>query len=331
MPTHDEIPTWDDYPDFVQNPVITALAGASRWTVSDKNKRPIDMQEFIMSGRNVLRGASAADATCLVTLPELQNALPHATNAAFFLRAQVDGIMIIDIEKTCPPHVRDELLRLPALYRERSMSGIGRHLVMPLPTNLHEFPDAIGKTKLQEEHGWWEILIEHYITFTRNTAGLTLEHPTGHNQTSWEDTYASLATSAVKTQSADILDVDVDRPDPLPDQDALLDKMLAMPYRKTLDDFRGDHSRYEFGLLGYLYGRLDTLLQTTQFTPFAASASSAHKAWMLYEAISQTIEHRPKHDELRRGTPLLLERASQIIALRDKERQQQQWDQARDD
>src|SRR5207248_8940766 len=123
------------FPQFYDNPAIRALASARRWTVSgqigediEERKAPIDLRELIDHGR--VRGAWSIGPACLTDLDELTCALPAASNAAFFLQAQTDGLVVIDVEADCPPGIAADLLRQPGiLYAELSMSGRGFHLV----------------------------------------------------------------------------------------------------------------------------------------------------------------------------------------------------------
>lgn len=154
------------FPQFYGNPAIRALADASRWTISGQigdddldvagkpptRKAPIDIRHLLDFGR--VRGAWALDERCLVTLDELTQAVPDAANNAFYLQALTDGLLVLDIEPDCPPHIAVDLLRLPgALYSELSMSGNGFHILAPLPQNFHDFPIASTKRVLREEHG----------------------------------------------------------------------------------------------------------------------------------------------------------------------------------
>ena len=155
------------FPEFYTNASVQMLAGHSRWTVSDKDKTPINTRELMTTGR--IWGAHEISDDCLVTLEELKGFLPNATNNAFYLKAQIDGLLVLDIEKTCPPEIAAKLLGISdTLYSELSMSGKGYHLLLPLPSNFWDFPIATGKKVLKEEHGYYEILLDHWVTFTRN-------------------------------------------------------------------------------------------------------------------------------------------------------------------
>ncbi|MFI9629290.1 hypothetical protein [Streptomyces sp. NPDC052042] len=331
--------TW--FPAFYDNAAIRALAAACRWTISGRlgelgsdgeepgRKAPIDVRHLI-DGCNPgcrhtgpLRGAFALDATCLLTLDELTAALPHAANAAFYLQAQTDGLIVIDIEPDCPPAVATDLLRLPGIvYSELSMSGLGFHLVAPAPANLHDFPVAAGKRVLREEHGWYEILFDHWVTFTRNPVP---DRIVGHvaavarpaQIASVEELYAGLATKAREsTATAAAVSTDGSMPD-IPYADRIVEQTLngARDRLKLPEDFEHDLSRWEFSVLGTLYHWMQAPLQT--YGTFGMQYSTGDRAWLLHQAALEVLPARPKHNERRNGRPFLLDRAAALVAERE--------------
>lgn len=325
--------TWQDFPNFINNPTIQGLGEESRWTVSSLDpisvtsmsgesyllpaKSPLDARELITHGR--VRGAWATDSRCLLTLPELNDAIPNLTNNAFYLIASIDDVLVLDIEPSCPKELRDQMLSLPYLYRETSMSGKGYHIVMPIPDNFYDFPAATNKLKLQHEKKWFEILINHWITFTRTPipeSSIELSETSTKDQShrdgpSWEDLYASLAANANETASAQF-DVDLTMPE-LPFAEQAVELMTRRRYPKSTEDFSGDISRWEFGVMGYLHSVLKTFL-TVPSVARARDWNDSDKSWLLYQAARQVIPHRLKHDEIRNRMPYLLYRAMTMVA-----------------
>lgn len=316
------------FADFYANPAVRTLAAAARWTISGRlgddpddptvtRKAPIDLRALL--DHNWLRGAWAIDEQCLVVLDELTDRLPTATNTAFYLRAPTDGLMVIDIEPDCPPEVSAPLLALPGvLYSEQSMSGRGFHLVTPLPDNFSAFPVAAGKRLLREEHGWYEILLDHWVTFTRRPpapdALARAAAVTPGQFASVADVYAFLAQNArVSTASAVDVGTGVEAPD-IPGGAQIVRQMVAGARHrfKTLDDFDGDHSRYEFSVLGTLYRQM--LKHLVEYLSLGRSYSSSDRAWLLFQAAQQVIPPRVKHNERRNGRPFLLDRAAAMVA-----------------
>lgn len=316
------------FPHFYSNPAVRFLGTVPRWTVSGrlgddptaKGKAPIDLKALLDTGR--IRGAWAANENCLVTLGELTQRLPAAANAAFYLRAQTDGLLVIDIEPSCPEDITANLLALPGvLYAETSMSGHGYHLVTGLPDGFWNYPVATGKRVLREENGWYEILIDHWVTFTRipvrqeimaRAEKVDLDRAPF---ASFPDLYRSLAEtvrapSAASTEvctSNDAHEIAASR--------QIVERTLAgaMSRFKTLDHFGGDHSRFEFSVLGVLHREMRGHLVRFGFI-HRASYSAGDQAWLLHQAALQVLPSRPKHNERRNGRPFLLDRAAAMIA-----------------
>lgn len=316
------------FPAFYGNPAISALARASRWTVSGrlgddvgaKGKAPIDMRALLDIGR--VRGAWSVGDQCLVMLGELTAALPNAANAAYYLQAAVDGLMVIDVEPDCPAQIAANLLALPGLlYTETSMSGYGYHLVAALPDNFHHYDCASSKRVLREEHGWYELLLEHWVTFTRlpvheDRSQVRTQVPATAPFASIEDLYASLASRAKASPSACAMMVGTDDEAPeIRGGEQIVERTLegARPRMKGLDDFGGDHSRWEFSILGTLFREMRRHLVVVGFRSFT-TYSSSDQAWLLYKAALEAIPSRAKHEERRNGRPFLLDRAAAMVA-----------------
>lgn len=328
--------TWQDFPEFYANEIIQQLAHECRWTISATQpidatnaktgkpyvlpaKSPLDVRELTRSSN--IRGAWSLDEQCLMTLDELNANFGGAVNNAFHLSAQIDGVVVLDIEPTCPPRERDLLLALPALYREASMSGKGYHLVMPLPKNFDDFPVAAGKRKLQHQSKWYEILIDHWVTFTRQP--IPEPNTPQTDQISWEDVYADLAEEAIRTTKAEF-DLDTEMPE-MPLLDIILRVVTEGPeYKRTVDDFSGDYSKWEYGQIGFLYNRLLLVLDTKMISE-ARDWSDSDQAWLLYEAARRVLPPRDKHLTMRVGMPFLLYCAIGLIAERRGSENQNAW------
>ncbi|MFC8125519.1 hypothetical protein [Streptomyces sp. NPDC057302] len=332
------------FPQFYGNPAIRTLASACRWTISGqigeetpdvstkppKRKAPIDVRHLLAGCTSScqhagpLRGAFTLDETCLLTLDELTAAIPKAANTAFYLQAQTDGLLVLDIEADCPSGVATDLLRLPGiLYSELSMSGQGFHLVMPLPTNFHDFPVAAGKRVLREEHGWYELLLDHWSTFTRQPVpDRIVAHVNAATSApafaSIEDLYAQLAVNARENSgaSASAVDTAEDMPD-IPYSQAIIEQTLVSAHHQLRDpgDFNHDMSRWEFSVLASLYGWMRTQLRA--YSALGVAYSTGDTTWLLYKAALDVIPARPKHSERRNGRPFLLDRAAALVADRE--------------
>lgn len=324
------------FPNFYDNPSIRAIADAQRWTVSgrlgdadDGNKAPIDIRHLIdgcgpsCRHEGPLRGAFDISPVCLVDLDELVRELPDAANNAFHLQSSTDGFMVVDIEPDCPEEIARDLLRMPGiLYSEVSMSGRGYHLLVPVPSNLHDFPLAVGKRKIRESHGWYELLLDHWATFTRRpipSEALARARAAANPPAfaTVEDLYADLAVGVRESAAASgsVIATAEDAPDiPYGIDIVSQTRRAAEGHLKTPDDFDRDMSRYEFSVLGSLYGWLRT--QVSEYSAYGVEYSASDVTWLLYLAAVEVLEPRPKHHQTRNGRPYLLDRAASLVADR---------------
>lgn len=315
------------FPAFYDSSVVATLAGAARWTVSgrlgeeSKGKAPVDMRHLLDAGGRV-RGAWARDEQCLVTLDELTSGLPSAANVAFYLQSLSDGLMVIDIEPDCPAEISTQLLTIPqTLYTETSMSGRGFHLVTPLPENFHNHKAAMGKKVLREEHGWYEILLEHWCTFTRRPISKGVwerVHAVDEVEERYSSTsglFASLARSAKTTQAVSTeVCTAVEAPEIAGGEEIVSRTLDKAELRlKSLDDFENDTSRWEFSVLGTLHREMQRHLVVIGFLRRSRYTDS-DVAWLLYEAAREVLPHRKKHREQRNGRAFLLDRAASMVA-----------------
>lgn len=295
--------TWADFPDFYDNVVIRSIASNPKWTVSDHNKRPINARHMIQT-HNVV-GATKADATCLVTLREILDYIPNVTNHAYHVDVYEDEFVIVDIEKKADDDTRDWLLGLPYLYGEYSLSGKGYHLILPKPKNFDNFPHATVKKKLQHKEGTYEILLNHYVTFTRN-----MLPPQKNPRTRIEDVYAELADQASTLNLSNLAAIDTDKPE-IPKEDRIFQALHRVKYTPKDVTAYDDLSRLEFGTLMAFANRLERLLKSNEFS--GHTYTDTEKAWLLYDLAKNALEPRDKHNEMRNGMPFLLFRAQQAL------------------
>ena len=319
----------DHYPHFYENRLVKRLAGTQRWTISgqigsddaQQRKAPLDLRHFLQTGR--VRGAWATDARTCVDLDHMAAVMPMATNAAFFLKAGLDTVMVIDVEKECPPEIAAALLRLPEIeYRETSMSGLGFHLLLPLPDAFLSGPHAgavANALVLREKHGWYEILLEHWVTFTRHPvppdSPALLTEPSNEPQfasaAALLDHLASLRTASTNP-AASTIQVQLVQPE-IPGLDDVVTQALVNFQPKKLSAFDNDLSRWEFSTLSLLNSRLGHALQSATYE-HNHDYTDEERAWLLYHAAQHVIPHRDKHDQSRNGRPFLLDRAISAVA-----------------
>lgn len=309
------IPTWEDFPEFYNNPFVKQIANVEKWTVSDKNKRPIDMHALIHE-QKVWGMAFDRGYNPLVNLETLCNTIPNATNNAYYLDALVDKFVVLDIEPKCPEVLKQKFLSLPYLYGEISMSGKGIHLVFELPEHiLRNYPNAQIKLALKEEHGYYEILLNHMITFTRNSLPPS---PCTEDISIFDNIFELLAmkekASAVSGGQVVVTDIS---PDDIPYFDAVKKTLMGQDYGKTSSDFHDDMSKYEFGATGFYYRALTRMLIDNTYKDH--KYTDEEKAIILYSVTSEKLPYREKHEQIRNNMPWLLYVATCLIAKSDND------------
>lgn len=312
--------TYQDFPEFYNHPFIQTIAPNERWTVSDNTKRPLDMYLYIYQQR--ISGALFTDENSLVSLPTLCAHIPNAVNNAYYMDALIDNFVVLDIEKTCPDDIKAELLKLPYIYGETSLSGRGYHLIFPAPACLREYPVAMKKTAMKDPKGHYEILLNHYVTFTRNMIPPADETNTGD----FEALFRQMASQQVAVSRTDV-DINNIEPEHGPDYDKIVNLLQRQTYKKTIDSFYGDVSKFEYGCMGFFHTKLKSILKVNtiaieevfseeeqKMVPRKYIYSDNEKAWIIYEVCKDKIPHRAKHDETRDGLPWLLYLAREVIA-----------------
>lgn len=300
------------FPRFYANDDVQALAKECRWSVSDRDKMPINMRALMSGGE--LRGAHEITPECLLTLEELTTVLPTAANNAFYLRGRVDGYAVLDIEPSAPPELAQELLALPSLYTERSMSGNGYHMLMPLPDNFWDHPGATAKKALAGPDRYYEVLLEHWVTFTR----AALPRTPGQERCglgpaqAWEDLYAGLAAHVTESPTSG-LDISATKP-VIPNEALILASMTTAGTKRAPAGAGEDMSAYEFSVLGTMRRQMMLCIAAFRTAYPDTSYGPDEYAWLLYEAAVAVLPHREKHDSTRNGMPLLFDRALWVLS-----------------
>lgn len=322
--------TFRDFPEFYNNPVIQRIAENKRWTVSTtkdvvvngkrkSSKMPIDMYELI-NNEHVWGCAWDRGHHPLVDLNTLCDVIPNATNNAYYLNADEDGFVILDVEGRCSDYLKEEFLKLPYLYGELSMSGHGLHLIFPFPKHiLEKYPNAINKASLQSENKDYEILLaDHFVTFMRCTLPPSSNERTEKDFENLFESLCKIQNASISAESVKITDIDTSNIDLFDDIVAELEQKT---YNKTLEDFSYknksgyDNSAYEHYFTRFYYKALKRLLKQKPYSDM--SYTDEEKAIIIYTIATKHIPHRDKHDELRSGMPFLLFIVTRMIAKTD--------------
>lgn len=286
--------------DFINNDVICQLAVKPYWTVNIDGKKPLDIVAY--DTMKIIRGAQ--NESCLTDLNNLLrivNAIPQ--QFVYSLNAPRDGFVVLDIEKTCPDEIKDRLLDLPFLYGDISMSGKGCHLVFPCPP-LDEI--TINKVAMKEEHGYYEVLIHHFVTFTNYTM---LPRYDASNapiqfQQIWDELKSTQRLATKTEMEFDMDSVKLDFPQYEVLKDAII-RNFKQRFRKRPDDYGGDMSRYEFAVIGSVRVSTNLILDVPVFAR-KIKLDEMQKIMLVYQIVTEILEPREKHNEIRDGKPMLL-------------------------
>lgn len=333
------------FPQFYFNKTIMQLGLKPRWTVSTNFKAPININHY--KARGVISGAVVSEMNShLTTLNDVMNTIPNAANCCFFLDTVLDGVIILDIESSCDIETRNQLLQtLPyALYAETSMSGKGYHIVLPKPKNFDDYPLATGKNKVQHESGGYEILISHWVTFTRNpidealidTALATTPALTP------EELWLNLAPKAQEDAEKKIdVEINLGAELELSSREEKMVRDILDLYHKantvTPEKFNYDMSKFEFSRIGKManvaFDYLSDINAAKKIEPSKKMSISQYKeekargyqgeadvellVKLTYAAICEVFEPRAKHTETRAGMPYLLYRVISSVETTD--------------
>lgn len=318
MKNQKQINVYDYFSDFYENKAIKQIANTPQWTVSTKDKIPINAKKVIDSNGTVFDNCYNSYTDC-VTLYEITNAIPNSRNVTYFLDTLRDKIVVLDIEPSCSKALKRKFLNLPYMYAEISMSGKGYHLIFKLPDIIKEYPDVLKQKAMQNKKDGYEILLCHPITFTRNTKGI----PPSNNSESFIKVFEDLAKEQ-KFIKINKINIENLKPDKIILEDYIISLLIDSPLlNKSLEDYNNDVSSYEMAEIAKLIFNFSYLLKHDELLK-----ASNHKytdneiAWLVYEALIERIEYREKHDTLRNGMPYLLYSISRSIGMRKAEKEE---------
>ena len=288
--------------NLLTNIAVKQLAVRPFWTINMSNKAPMDFNYFRYTGKI----AGAIDSKALTDLYTLMDFFKTEHNSVpqqfvYSLDCKRDGICILDIESKCPEDIKQKLLsELPYVYGDISMSGHGAHLMFPCP-ELDEITSS--KIVMKEEHGWYEILLAHYVTFTDNT----LPERDYKDQTKFLELWNTLKATQ-KLASKEGFDISKNRPEyNFSNYNALVantKSRFKAKFTKRPIDYNNDMSKYEFAVVGSLKIALLTMLDFPIYHNLNLDLNQ--KVWIVFELAQEILEPRPKHDEFRDNMPWLL-------------------------
>lgn len=286
--------------DFLGNQVIRYLSKKSYWTVNVDNKKPLDIVGYEQTG--IIAGAR--NESCLTDLSSLiQTVGAVPAQFVYHLNAVRDKIVVLDIEKTCPEDLKDTLLNLPFIYGDISVSGKGCHLIFPCP-ELDEITS--NKIVMKDPNGYFEVLLNHYVTFTSYTLFPRYTKTNAPIQfwQVWDGLRQIQKNIVKKNLDIEFNDMKLDFPYYNELKAAVIGNFRKR-FNKTPSDFGNDMSRYEFAVIGSVRYALSFMLNMPIFSR-RIKLDEREKILFVYKIVSEILLYREKHSELRNGKPLLL-------------------------
>lgn len=306
------------FKNFYENPAIQSLAAAPRWTISDKDKRPVHMGLLWYQWRTD-HGATPTDPTSMTTLQDMVYKFPQAATNTFFLKSDIDDVIVLDIEKTCPPDIKEKFLNTNYIYGEVSASGQGFHLIYKKPDWLNEptFEHIKNKTVVKPSNKYFEIMFEHWIMFTRNVLPDANPNPDPLRPLIEQTLLES--KKAVKLPPTQVSEPEEE----IPHLDQILSILSRCSFPKEPSDFSDDLSRYELGAANFYHGKLKTLLSTDAAKRWNHDFTFDEKAWIVYEVLTAYLDERPKHSSMRDNMPWLLYLSTRSLIYQQSQKPQQ--------
>lgn len=291
-----------------------------KWCVSNEEKVPLDMFA-LRKGREW--GASNARTHSSYEPFEEVNNFPMNGKYKLCCFMESDGNYgLLDIEPICPKEIRQLLLdafRNDVVYIERSMSGNGIHAIIP-----RKYSSTCKYKK------YAEILVNHHATFTCKSLtfdeAFNMDISTNQTMTEEDETQIKEANDIYdlfkKPQASTFKggsnydEYKAERRFLNGSHADLYNIMYNFEYKKTLEDFDNDYSRYEFGYASSLNQLImrtapNMIDEDAHFYNMHISKRSA--AILISMVLKQKLPPRLKHEEYRNGLPWLLYIADKIV------------------
>ena len=350
---------------FAANPLIAKIATDKAWSISDKNKVPINFREFLRTEQ--VRNAKLTEDP-FVTLADIdQDPNFDMVNRMYRLSALENRVMMIDIE----PKEQDETLiwwsRFPAHYTEVSKNG-GLHLLIQVPEafiteeNAYIF-DTLVQLK-ENKKGTSEYLFNrHNITFTKKMLNKAQPDFTkGSNDASWLEWLLNHLVEIDKEAREKRLIIE--KAPEFQEENLHMDyikQQLEAPETKSMrghifydvimnesfiehladEEKKPDDSAREYTILlqimrqliktGNSLVRQDKSMNTDYYekSDHAQEMTANDFIYLAYCYGKELIPYRDKHDEYRQGMPWLLYQSHNVyyyIKAMDQQKEEPEYD-----
>lgn len=329
--------------NFEDNDLIVKIRDEPYWTVSTKNKEPLDIFPLLLNGS--IKFYNQYERDCLTTLTQIeQDSRLKYTNRAYRLNIARNKIAMLDIESCASKQTRDMLIQnVPHSYSEYSMSGKGVHLLFVIPEVVYKKHEEILRNKIvikgpnrddlpandPNNKPQYELLLaDHFITFTRNVIAddvLTNDYD-DPEVIAKIDTFVTNLIDFSKTKASYAKsNIDIDVTQTQIEQNEVVQYIVAnLPidnldwsFSVDLASVNNDLSRYEFNVARRLHIKIkENITSQLPFNdPFFHLAmpdviDEKDIICAVYVLLSRYLEPRAKHLEKRNQMPWLLYVAS---------------------
>ena len=319
-PKYPDIPACGNLYYFYSHPIIQRIQNLEAWTLSGKTEKsqkvPLDAWEYKLSHRLV--GAVTSASNCLMTLRHAYDTfLPDIAGLprvpyVHKLDCCASHLVCLDVEPSCDEELKRRFLRMPFAYGEYSLSGKGFHLLFELPDEIfRKYPAAQKKLKMQHESGQYEILLNHYMTFTEN---MLYGAPDPLGMQEFHEVFEDLCR--VQQHKEDVRHV---TPELIPKEDIPYFDYVMWYLKKTRNNRDPDSypspSQYEFGTISVIANQLYYILHNRMSMLQGYTYSDQEIIMLIYYKLVDEIPYREKHDTYRNGLPYLIFRIQSLVQL----------------
>lgn len=312
---------------FNANKLIQELGKEPAWTISDVDKRPLDVRHFLQTGTFDRLAKPTNDWNPLVTLPEINaNEKLKLTNRAYHLNARQNNIICIDIEPTASEEERQLLLQLPFEYLEYS-THMGFHGLLRLdPKYLNVLTEMIlDVVNIKLPSRTWEVILnDHYCTFTQNVIEpVQMDEQTKDTmmknfinyliKIDAKNNEARTKAIAASDMSEELSEHLLEVAKLFPESDFEYIRKIS-PDNYIDDAGKPDVSKYEFNICRIIRKQLAQRIEYGFEDPFSsltipkgpAELTDKDYVELVYYFAKQILPYRDKHDTIHSGYPYLL-------------------------
>ncbi|KRL78132.1 hypothetical protein [Ligilactobacillus equi] len=336
--------------EFNNNPTIKYLGQFPTWTISIiQKKEDGKLGKIPVNASAIIKGQTSfhkSEDFCspqtpgnMLTLPELNsNPKLYGINRTWHVDAKATKVFAIDIENDLNSGVVENLMKLPFLYLEESVSG-GLHGLLPFTDELQaKYPMLVDTTVVKQrlnadgqDLGTFEVFFkDHFITLTKATKDIPPVSKTaafefldqflqGVEQAKDKSLANQGNRQVVKGDTPEISEII---------SDSLTDQALDQLFRMSPINYDGgDLSKYENAVVYKAANLIKHAFLSSEPMMTMNVKKKYHKlsveelSYAIYLTVKKVVSYRKKHDSKRNGMPYLLYLSANCVSrLREEER-----------